>query len=288
MKSVQLVRLLTFFALALVVYGAAQSVQYTSSTNHEETPNSSDRLAGPEEGASDEEAADEETAKNAEEDAYVPQPLESDTNEADVDLAPTQGRTSLYAGVTFLSTLVIGSLFSESIHIILLMAFVTPLLARRHSTNDMTKGRILGFIEANAGIHFSALRDALDLANGVTAHHLQSLEFSEKIISWRDGKLRRYASKGTPQDSILKIKTILVGTRLAVLEVLSNAGSLGLSNKEITSHLGISRQLLHHHITELKRSEYIFPITSRKRSPWAISSLGSEALESSKTPSISN
>jgi hypothetical protein len=149
-KSVQLVRLLTFFALALVVYGAAQSVQYTSSANHEETPNSSDRLAGPEEGASDEEAADEETAKNAEEDAYVPQPLESDTNEADVDLAPTQGRTSLYAGVTFLSTLFIGSLFSESIHIILLMAFVTPLLARRHSTNDMTKGRILGFIEANA------------------------------------------------------------------------------------------------------------------------------------------
>ncbi len=293
MKSVQFVRLLAFFAVALIVYGTVQSVQNTSSTDYEEGPNSSDRLAGAEEGASDgetsdEESADEETAKNAEEDAYVPQPLESDTNEADFDPAPTQGRTSLYAGATFLSTLVIGSLFSESIHIILLMAFVTPLLARRHSTNDLTKGRILGFIEANAGIHFSALRDALDLANGVTAHHLQSLESSEKIISWRDGKLRRYASKGTPPDSILKIKTTVVGTRLAVLEVLSNSGSLGLSNKEITSHLGISRQLLHHHITELKRSEYIFPTTSRKRSPWAISSLGSEALASSKTPPISN
>ena len=293
MKSVQIVRLLTFFALALIVYGAVQSVQYASSTNHEETPNSSDGLVGADEGASneetsDEEAADEESAKNAEEDAYAPQPLGPDANEADFDPAPNQGRTSLYAGATFLSTLLIGSLFSESIHILLLMAFVTPLLARRHSTNDMTKGRILGFIEANAGIHFSALRDALDLANGVTAHHLQSLESSEKIISWRDGKLRRYASKGTPEDNILKLKTTVVGTRLAVLEVLSNAGSLGLSNKEITSHLGISRQLLHHHITELKRSEYIFPITSRKRSPWAISTLGSKALASSKTPPMSN
>ncbi len=293
MKSVQLVRLLTFFALALIVYGAVQSVQYASSTNHEETPNSSDGLVGADEVASneetsDEETADEESAKNAEEDAYAPQPLGPDANEADVDPVPNQGRTSLYAGATFLSTLLIGSLFSESIHILLLMAFVTPLLARRHSTNDMTKGRILGFIEANAGIHFSALRDALDLANGVTAHHLQSLESSEKIISWRDGKLRRYASKGTPEDNILKLKTTVVGTRLAVLEVLSNAGSLGLSNKEITSHLGISRQLLHHHITELKRSEYIFPITSRKRSPWAISTLGSKALASSKTSAMSN
>ena len=77
MKSVQLVRLLTFFALALIVYGAVQSVQYASSTNHEETPNSSDGLVGDDEGASneetsDEETADEESAKNAEEDAYAP------------------------------------------------------------------------------------------------------------------------------------------------------------------------------------------------------------------------
>ena len=91
MKSVQFVRLLTFFALALIVHGTVQSVQYASSTNHEELPNSSDSLADADEGASneetsDEEAADEEAAKNTEEDAYVRLPPDPDTNEADFDL----------------------------------------------------------------------------------------------------------------------------------------------------------------------------------------------------------
>ena len=83
------------------------------------------------------------------------------------------------------------------------MALFSPLLAKIKSTREdlLTRGRILGYLEANAGIHFSALRDALGLANGVTAYHLQILESKNQIISWRDGKLRRYAISSLSRES---------------------------------------------------------------------------------------
>ena len=182
-----------------------------------------------------------------------------------------------------------GSALLEYVRVTVLMALFSPLLANIKSTRDdlLTRGRILGYLEANAGIHFSALRDALGLANGVTAYHLQILESKNQIISWRDGKLRRYAISSLSREEIGRIKNPIVGTRLAILDVLSDSGSLGLSGTEIRKKILISRQLLSHHLSELRKADVIEPSSERKRPNWRLSSMGKEILDNSRKLSIS-
>jgi len=180
----------------------------------------------------------------------------------------------------FISILFLGSLFFEFFRIIVLIALLTPLIAKKQASKELTKGRILGFIEANAGIHFSALRDALKLANGVTAYHLHALETQGAIISWRDGKLRRYSSADLPKHEFDTISTPIVGTRLAILQILSEAGSIGLTNKEITKKLAISKQLLSHHVRKLDANRFIEKSNTKKNSPWRLTHQGSAIIKS--------
>lgn len=179
-----------------------------------------------------------------------------------------------------ISILFLGSLLFEFFRIIVLAALLTPLIAKKQASKELTKGRILGFIEANAGIHFSALRDALKLANGVTAYHLQTLETQGTIISWRDGKLRRYASSDLPKKEMDTISTPIVGTRLAILQILSEAGSIGLTNKEITKKLAISKQLLSHHVKKLDANRLIEKSNIKKNTPWRLTQQGSIIIKS--------
>ena len=195
----------------------------------------------------------------------------------------------IIGGASTLGSLLMGSALLEFVRVTVLMALFSPLLANIKSTRDdlLTRGRILGYLEANAGIHFSALRDALGLANGVTAYHLQILESKNQIISWRDGKLRRYAISSLSREEIGRIKNPIVGTRLAILDVLSDSGSLGLSGTEIRKKILISRQLLSHHLSELRKADVIEPSSERKRPNWRLSSMGKEILDNSRKLSIS-
>ena len=119
------------------------------------------------------------------------------------------------------------------------------------------------------------------MANGVTAYHLQVLENKGKIISWKDGKLRRYAVSQISVKDLDKVRNPIMGTRLAILEILSKSGNLGLSNSEISKKLSISRQLMSYHITELRKYEYINADNFSKRPKWKLTDLGNNALKSS-------
>ncbi len=195
----------------------------------------------------------------------------------------------IIGGASALGSLLMGSVLLEFVRVTVLMALFSPLLAKIKSTREdlLTRGRILGYLEANAGIHFSALRDALGLANGVTAYHLQILESKNQVISWRDGKLRRYAISSLSREEVGRIKSPIVGTRLAILDVLSDSGSLGLSGTEIRKRTLISRQLLSHHLSELRKAEVIEPSSERKRPNWRLSTTGKEILDNSRKLSIS-
>ena len=192
---------------------------------------------------------------------------------------PSEGLIGAGAGI--LTLLFVSSTLFEVIKIAVLMAFITPLVAKKSNRDELNRGRILGFIEGNAGVHFSALRDALQLANGVTAHHLQMLETQEQIISWRDGKLRRYAASHVLPADIEKIAHPLIGTRLAILETLSDAGDLGLSNTEIRRKLELSRQLLSHHMKQLQNNNFVEKAQPKNRAPWRLTSQGLETLSNS-------
>ena len=194
----------------------------------------------------------------------------------------------IISGLGTFGSILLGSVLLEFVRVIVLMALLTPLLSKLKGTREdlLTRGRIMGYLEANAGIHFSALRDALGLANGVTAYHLQVLEAREDVYSWRDGKLRRYAPSGISKSELGRIKSPIIGTRLAILEVLADSGTLGVSGSEIRKKTMISRQLLSHHLAELRKSDIIEPASERKRPNWKLSPKGLQSLEASKKLSI--
>jgi len=264
-REVLAVRLFTLFTLTCLVSG---SIMYYNSNNSDLSLDSQQRdnldtafLAAEEEDAS------------------------TNTPEQSTEKQPKNTPTDLiFLGTGGISSLILASLFSEVFRITVLISLVTPLISRSKNSHDLlTRGRLLGYLEANAGIHFSALRDALGLANGVTAYHLQVLERNGKIISWKDGKLRRYAISQISQSKLEKIRNPIMGTRLAILEVLSSSGKIGISSSEISKKLSISRQLMSYHISELKNSKYIDSALERKRPKWKLTDLGIEVLNSSNS-----
>jgi len=210
--------------------------------------------------------------------------LELRRGEKEDDSGSTLPQRLLAGGVGALGSLVLGSFVLEFVKVTVLVALISPMLARMKSNREdmLTRGRLLGYLEANAGIHFSALRDALGLANGVTAYHLHTLESTGQIISWRDGKLRRYAISSLSREEIGRIRNPIAGTRLAILEVLSESGNIGLSGTDIRLKLEISRQLLSHHLNELRNGEMVEAASEARRPKWRLSDSGMDALVTSR------
>lgn len=190
----------------------------------------------------------------------------------------------LASGIGIIGSLIMGSFVLEFVKVAVLAALISPLVAGVKSSRDdmLTRGRILGYLEGNAGIHFSALRDGLGLANGVTSYHLRLLESRGEVISWRDGKLRRYAVSRLSKEEIGRIRNPIVGTRLAVLEILAESGRIGLTGKEIQNKMSISRQLLSHHLRELRQSEMVEAASGGRRPKWKVSEIGTNKLSMSK------
>ena len=219
----------------------------------------------------------------AEGDSEEAQPvLKRGEKEGDSD--STLPQRLLAGGAGALGSLILGSFVLEFVKVTVLVALISPMLSRMKSNREdmLTRGRLLGYLEANAGIHFSALRDALGLANGVTAYHLHTLESTGQIISWRDGKLRRYAISSLSREEIGRIRNPIAGTRLAILEVLSESGNIGLSGTDIRLKLEISRQLLSHHLNELRNGEMVEAASEARRPKWRLSDSGMDALVTSR------
>ena len=269
------VRFLLLTCLLSAVYGSLNP-------NFEGSPFA--EQAEPEDNAAFEPASAEEESADANNKAESPVAAD----EAPVLDAPAgEAATNpfLTGGLLGMGLVMLSGLVFEFIRVVVLVALVAPMLATksRHREDDLTKGRILGYIEANAGIHFSALRDGLGLANGVTAYHTNNLEREGKIFSWKSGKNRRYASSSVPKHERKRFQNPLTGTRLAVLEVLAEKGQAGTATKELRERLDISRQLLSHHLNDLKANELIERATGNERKAWRVSKNGSERLQASRS-----
>ena len=275
MEGVRTVRVVTVLAVVSVLAG----VWMVNSSNGDESlglaeDDSVDEEVAFAEAAPEEDRREEDGGENS--DAKQGQDEEEGNGELPGQL--------IAGGAGALGSLLIGSVFLESVKVTVLVALVSPMLARIKSNREdmLTRGRLLGYLEANPGIHFSALRDALGLANGVTAYHLNFLESSGQIISWRDGKLRRYAISSLTKEEVSKIKNPISGTRLAIMEVLADTGNLGMSGPDIRKKLQISRQLLSHHLSELRSGGMIEAASVSRRPNWKVSDSGLDALTASK------
>jgi len=272
MEGVRTVRIVTALAVAALLCGGwmmNDAVTLVEGDNQEESQIPAMMAEG--DASEDDRGGDEES-----------QPVVKRGDGEDED-SPLPGQL-IAGGIGALGSLLVGSMFLEFVKVTVLVALVSPMLARMKSNRDdmLTRGRLLGYLEANPGIHFSALRDALGLANGVTAYHLHLLESTGQIISWRDGKLRRYAISSLTKEEVSRIKNPISGTRLAIMEVLANSGNLGMSGPDIRKKLQISRQLLSHHLSELRDGGMIEAASEVRRPNWKVSDSGHDALSMSK------
>ena len=283
MRGVWLTRILLLCFVVATVYGAMRFD--TSSTSSDDTSNQDEELGPLQDASAEDESADASDSDGAEfaESKVGNAPDEDGTPESEDSSSPTPS-ILVAGGLGGLGFFLLSGLFFEFMKVVLLIALVAPMVASRkeHREDELTKGRILGYIEANAGIHFTALRDGLGLANGVTAYHTNNLERDGKIFSWKSGKHRRYASTFIPKHDRMAIQNPLSGTRLAILEVLAEKGQLGIDTKEIRERLAISRQLLNHHIHELKANQLIEKTEGKKRL-WKVSKQGIDQLHVSRT-----
>jgi predicted transcriptional regulator len=172
---------------------------------------------------------------------------------------------------------------SEGARFAILLAVMGPLIAitQRGEGGIFTRGRLLGFIEAHPGIHFSALRDALELGNGVTAHHIQILEKEGRVISWMDGRVRRFASSGVDQSRLQEIQNPVTGMQIAILQVLSESGALGIHTGELRTKLATSRQLLSYHMKQLSERNFVKSSGRGRSLRWNLLEEGQKKLDNS-------
>ena len=267
MKDVLVVRTMTLFAISAIL--SSMWITYS--------PSEASVLS-----------IDDESEDSALEAEYAADSIEDDKSESgnkeDGHSGISLSGGLLAGGIGIIGSLIMGSFVLEFVKVAVLAGLISPLLAGVKSSRDdmLTRGRILGYLEGNAGIHFSALRDGLGLANGVTSYHLHLLESGGEVISWRDGKLRRYAVSGLSKEEIGRIRNPIVGTRLAILEILAESGRIGLTGKEIQNKMSISRQLLSHHLRELRQSKMVEVASSGRRPKWKVSEIGTDTLSMSK------
>jgi predicted transcriptional regulator len=177
----------------------------------------------------------------------------------------------------------VSVLASEAARLGILLALAAPLIAitQKGERGVFTRGRLLGFIEAHPGIHFSALRDALELGNGVTAHHIQVLEKEGRIITWIDGRVRRFASSGIDQHRLAELKSPVTGMQVAILQILSDSEALGIKSGELRMRLETSRQLMSYHMKQLTERKFVKSTGKGRAVRWSLLEAGKEQLNNS-------
>ena len=136
-------------------------------------------------------------------------------------------------------------------------------MVRRNGEHDgeFQRGRIMGFLTANPGVHFRALLGALEMSNGQLTHHLKVLNTDERVWRRKDGRLVRFypstIQEGTDeQDLPVPLLTpdpnSLQGKILGLLDATEN-DIINLSQKELADRLTASQQLISHHLRTLQK-----------------------------------
>ena len=125
-------------------------------------------------------------------------------------------------------------------------------LKRDEVLDNYVRGQIHGYIIANPGDHYNSIRDALELSNGILAHHLKTLEREGLVQSIRDGMYRRFFpanAKLPPEDEgHFNIQSRILG-------VIRN--NPGISQKEISLKVGVSSPTVNYHVSVLATARMI-------------------------------
>ena len=123
------------------------------------------------------------------------------------------------------------------------------------------RGKIHGYIIANPGEHYNAIKEQLDVTNGALSYHLRVLEREGYIRSRFDGMYKRfYPSEMKLPRSSRQISSF----QEVILTIVKN--NQGLSQKEIAKRIGVSSQVINYHVKLLEDSGLIKVDRTRRKS----------------------
>jgi len=143
----------------------------------------------------------------------------------------------------------------ERFRVLLLFLYV-PLYRKFRKKNVLDhyiRGQIHGYIMANPGEHYNAIKDALGLNNGTLAHHLKVLERERIIKSRSDGLYRRFYPAGmhVPEEDQGRLTEV----QKIILRYIEE--SPGVTQKELTKLVGLSPSTVNYHTKKMIQKGYI-------------------------------
>lgn len=167
------------------------------------------------------------------------------------------------AAVTVISAVAIAALISENVKLALFMLIV-PLytkIRRERVLDHFIRGQIYGYVLANPGEHYNAIKLALGLTNGSLAHHLKTLEREEFLKSRKFGLYRRFYPKHMriPEDGDFHMNNI----RKNIVDVIDE--NPGISQKEIATAINITAPTVNYHIGILASAKMIRVVREGRR-----------------------
>ena len=134
-----------------------------------------------------------------------------------------------------------------------------------HSVDNKTA--IFRYIQKQPGAYYSQIRKELNLAPGVSSHHLKKLKEARLVESRSDGYLTRYYPCGFKY-----VPVSLTPKQMEVVEVITR--KQGITNRELCSMFGKTQQTMFHHVKNLiekgvvrkeerDRKWFLYPSSSR-------------------------
>ncbi len=198
--------------------------------------------------------------------AEPPEIVVSESSESPTEVvienAPTAAAVVATTSLSIMILLYIGN--TEWIRIPALqigIGLVGMVRRTREHDGEYQRGRIMGYLTANPGVHFRALLGALQMSNGQLTHHLKNLQGEERIWRRKDGRLVRFypasIQSNTDEDDLpVPLLTpdpnSLQGKILRLLDATEN-DIVNLSQKELAHRLEASQQLVSHHLRTLQK-----------------------------------
>ncbi len=184
------------------------------------------------------------------------------------------------AGATISILALIGLALSEIGKITLISGLFLPLYVKlkpEEVLDQYLRGQIHGYIIANPGEHYNAIKDQLGVTNGALAYHLRVLERAELIRPVRDGMYKRFYPVGV---KIPKRKRLSPFQAAIVRVVRANAD---VSQKGLAEILGVSNQVVNYNVKQLEDANIIKVDRSSRASKLT---LGPDAPPAEDVPAV--
>src|SRR3989337_1625765 len=155
--------------------------------------------------------------------------------------APIGPPTALLAvGIAATSAALVAAaaLINENAKYLFLLFFV-PLyskIKRERVLDHFVRGQIFGYIQANPGEHYNAIKDALGLTNGSLAHHPRTPQREQFGTSRRFGLYRRFYPMHyrIPDQEVVQPNEV----QRTILDVIRQ--SPGITQKAIATRLSLT------------------------------------------------